>query len=403
MNPVTAYLNAIRSAAPSGAAGAAIVARASAAVAARITSREGDLGRELTDAETEAELKALGDPADIVRRFAEKPSRAPRSHEMIDRYIAAVERHLPGKTAKDIVAELREALFAKVEGREAELGRALDRDEVAAILKSFGSPMLAASRYSSRAYLIGPTVYPYFWPAQRIVIGALAALIIVVGLIRAIVTDDPWRVVGYAFAGAWQAAWIGFAVTTVVFIALERTGASLKYEETWNPRQLPRESGVKPKSLFESLFSLAWDAVFIAWWIGAVHVSGLVQTNVQDQVSLHFSEAWAGVHLPILALSIFSALTHLADVFRPAWSRLRGAAAVLSCAGALAVCGVLARSGQLIVVEGPSPKFAEVQQMVDMVCRISLAGVALGCAIGLIVEAWRLVRSLRTPAAPAMA
>ena len=58
--------------------------------------------------------------------------------DMIARYLAAVERRLPDDAAKDIIAELREAIDSRVEAKEAELGRAAGDDEIAAVLKDFG-------------------------------------------------------------------------------------------------------------------------------------------------------------------------------------------------------------------------------------------------------------------------
>ena len=55
--------------------------------------------------------------------------------DLVERYLASVERRLPKASAKDITAELREALLAKVEAREVELGRTLTTDEAAEVIK----------------------------------------------------------------------------------------------------------------------------------------------------------------------------------------------------------------------------------------------------------------------------
>ncbi len=105
----------------------------------------------------------------------------------MDRYVAAVGRRLPPKTAADIMAEMREALTGKLEAQEASLGRPASRDEAAEMLKSFGSPMVVAARYSGREFLIGPELYPYFWPVARIVVGIVAAIAIVGMLVAGVV------------------------------------------------------------------------------------------------------------------------------------------------------------------------------------------------------------------------
>jgi hypothetical protein len=55
--------------------------------------------------------------------------------ELLDRYLQAVRKHLPGKRQEDILAELRANLEAQLEDEEAELGRPLTRQEAEAWLK----------------------------------------------------------------------------------------------------------------------------------------------------------------------------------------------------------------------------------------------------------------------------
>jgi len=99
--------------------------------------------------------------------------------DLVERYLATVERRLPETTAKDIVAELREALEATLDAKAAELGRCPSTDEVADVLKAFGAPAVVAARYEGRMHLIGPVLYPWFWPAQRAAIGITVAIFVV--------------------------------------------------------------------------------------------------------------------------------------------------------------------------------------------------------------------------------
>ena len=82
--------------------------------------------------------------------------------DLIERYVGAVRRHLPKSANPDIVSELTDNLRSQAEEREAELGRALNEDEQAALLKPHGHPWLMASRYMPQQHLIGPALYPYY-------------------------------------------------------------------------------------------------------------------------------------------------------------------------------------------------------------------------------------------------
>src|SRR5215475_15228174 len=82
--------------------------------------------------------------------------------ELLDRYLQAVRFWLPKAQQDDIIAELSEDLQSQIDDKEEELGRCLDKEEVSAILKRCGSPILVASRYRPQTYLIGPALFPIY-------------------------------------------------------------------------------------------------------------------------------------------------------------------------------------------------------------------------------------------------
>ena len=83
--------------------------------------------------------------------------------DMIERYLAAIARELPPAKRADVIEELRDLLLSRVEAREAALGRKLDKAELQALLRDFGHPLIVASRYRERQWLVGPEVFPFFW------------------------------------------------------------------------------------------------------------------------------------------------------------------------------------------------------------------------------------------------
>jgi hypothetical protein len=317
--------------------------------------------------------------------------------DLMDRYLAAVERRLPKEQSKDIVAELREAISAKVEAKEEALGRPAGAEDVAAILKEFGHPVVVASRYSGRDYLIGPNLYPWFWDAQRVGVGLVFALVMVITAVKALKSERAMAMVIGGVGGAIEAAIWMFGVITVVFIVMERTKADVRIARGWNPKALPQDHIRKPKALFDTLFALAFDAIFILWWIKVVDFPNDVPGR-GNSMEMHFAEGWAQMHTPILVLALLTAAVHVSDIIHPAWSRLRSAMSILGHLGGLAVLWVLIRSGPLVSVTAAaeeSQRALELAGSINAVFGYSLAIVGLFWAIGMGVEVWRQVKAAR--------
>ena len=399
MNPVIRYVKEVERSL-SGARRIQTSAKIYKALSIRVDALEEKLGREPTDAEMEALLAEFGAPAEVAARYSEMV--APM-HDLVERYLAAVERRLPEKQAKDITAELGEALTGKIEAKEAALGHTASADDVAGILKEFGHPVVVASRYSGRDYLIGPQLYPWFWDAQRVGVGLVFAIVIVIAAVRALGSDRAMSVVIRGVGGALEAAIWMFGVITVVFIVIERTSTDVRIAKGWNPKRLPQDNIRTPKPLFDSLFALAFDAIFILWWVKVVDFPNDVPGR-GNSMELHFSQAWDQVHTPVLVLALLTAAVHLADVVHPAWSRLRAVVSILGHVGGLAVLWVLFRAGPLVSVTGAAEegeRSAQLAATVNTLFYPVLFFVGLAWAIGMGVEIWRLVQSIKPKTAPA--
>jgi hypothetical protein len=327
---------------------------------------------------------------------------AKKTADLIDRYIAAVEHRLPAKGAKDIVAELRAAIGDKIEALEAGRGRTANKDEVAAIIKSFGSPMLAAARYTGAQHLIGPDVYPYYWPVVRIVVGIVAAVAIVGFIVQGVVSDDPLYILR-GLGAAWTGSLFAFGIVTAIFVAMDRAGAGARIEAAWTPHQLPANTREKPKGRLETLFALAWQAVFIAWWIGVFPLPNMMPP-AEPGITVHFdAAAWSLAYAPVLVLSVAQAVLFAADLIHPAWSRVRAIASIALNLGGLGVVWMLAQAqtqyGQLIIIQGnagsSASRVSALNDTFGVVSQVTLYGLAIGFAIAVAIESWRLMRSLQ--------
>jgi hypothetical protein len=87
--------------------------------------------------------------------------------DLLDNYLAAIRWNLPrGANPDDVIAELRDVIANRIEEREDRLDRALRRDEVSALLRDFGHPLVVAARYGPQQSLIGPELFPFYWFAR---------------------------------------------------------------------------------------------------------------------------------------------------------------------------------------------------------------------------------------------
>ena len=66
--------------------------------------------------------------------------------DLVNEYLRAVAALLPKAQRDDIVAELRDTILTRIEEREADLGRPLTDDEIEAVLREVGHPVVVAAR-----------------------------------------------------------------------------------------------------------------------------------------------------------------------------------------------------------------------------------------------------------------
>ena len=84
------------------------------------------------------------------------------NQELLDQYIHSVKMLLPPDKMDDIAAEIRSNLQSLVEDPAMQVGRDLSLEEMSAILKQHGHPVIVASRYRDQPGrgLISPELFP---------------------------------------------------------------------------------------------------------------------------------------------------------------------------------------------------------------------------------------------------
>ncbi|RUO69568.1 HAAS signaling domain-containing protein [Idiomarina ramblicola] len=92
--------------------------------------------------------------------------------DMVERYIAAVQRELPEKKRDDIGRELQANILDQIEALEAQLGSVSDA-EVAELLKTMGHPRTVAFQFCPPTPLVTAQLMPLYLHTLYMVLGVL--------------------------------------------------------------------------------------------------------------------------------------------------------------------------------------------------------------------------------------
>jgi hypothetical protein len=238
--------------------------------------------------------------------------------DLIEEYLRAVAALLPKGQRDDIVAELRDTILTRKEEREAGLGRPLNPDEIEALLREIGHPVVVAARYGEGPqHVVGPMLYPYW-------LFAVKAVLLIQAILAGIVfvfTSAAFGDVGYGFVRAVAVGVSGaltlIGIATAVAWLIERYRIRIDYLDNWRVKDLHpftvaaegwgnafegwdrrpggspgrrpagpasgpspfgvRRSGIGPSRPWPAargIGLMAWSAVLLLWWIGWLHILG---------------------------------------------------------------------------------------------------------------------------------
>jgi hypothetical protein len=310
--------------------------------------------------------------------------------DLIERYLHAVRGHLPA-AQQDAAAELEDDLRSRVDDRERELGRRLTDDEVAAILKSLGRPMVFAARYHRHQPLIGAAMMPYYLLTLKV--GAGIGLL--VNVVVAAVLLALGKPVGESLKGIFmfpfttlpiQVGWI-----TVVFAVIDRYVTVGPLNDSWDPRSLPPvRAGQRRPSRIGVVGDIVGVGIALAWWMGAFNFPFLVVGPLA--AFLEPGPGWTRAYVPVAALMVAAIGGHAVALIRPEW---RMPARLAGHLLALTGVAVLWLSGDLIAptTEVPPAELARVVEIVQWCARGSLGLVAAITLFELGRDVWKLRRS----------
>jgi hypothetical protein len=323
--------------------------------------------------------------------------------DLIDRYLAAIARQLPAKQAADIRAELGDVLMSRVEDQEARLGRPLVRAEVEALLIDFGNPLTVAGRYRKVQHLIGPEVFPYWWAAIKIMLAILAGIYLVLLIIGAVVDTTPLEWKRHVPSIVPVAIYL-FGLITLGAAAFERFG-KVQMLQKWKPSQLPPAVG-KRRTPFELGFEIAWNVVFLAWWLGAFRFHDLLLPPYPAFLDVSLAPVWLHWKWAIVAYGAAEIAADIYALARPNALAANLAILAVRYAFGMALLGAILQAGHWLTVNAPTlPEhaLAIVRANFDkgMGVGITVTIIAMGARVAL--ETWRFWRARQLLGAPGLA
>jgi len=326
--------------------------------------------------------------------------------KLIERYLQAIAMWLPRKQKDDILAELSEAIHARIEGRETELGRALNKDEVAAVLREYGPPVVVAGRYLPQRQLIGPAFFPVYAFVLKLVV--LWILVPVFALIVGpIMITTSTHHVGATVAAIWtlgMAAVFATGIITIVFAVIERYDQSVLYR--WSPSALPLAP--RKKSPAAEAFTLRCTGVFEV--VGGILVSvawayfcWYRMAFDLNHVHVALTPVWRTMFVPIMLLLLAGIPVGWITARDPSRTRLRSGLRLMRDAFTVGVAGILLLAGDLLRVSGTgisAADLAQANQWTNMGVRITMGCIVIGSFIDGVAELRRLRVHPRTSATP---
>jgi len=324
---------------------------------------------------------------------------------LIGRYVFAVGEELPRRLRDDVTRELRTLVEDKLDDRARTLGKAADVALATYVLQEIGEPGEVARRYDpSPQYLVGPRFYPAFVKVLRIAVVGLAILLLLTNVLthalspEATATLLTFATLGRLVRAYFQTGIMLFGEAVIVLAILERTTLGQKFSPSgeWDPRELAEVPeaeedriafvGVAVDVCLAVLFGMVLN--FLPEWVGFITIHGKSQTtfvSVRD----------VGIHLPILAINVWLALSiglRLALLSRRRWTP--------STRWAQVALGVFASGIFMAVAATSSPQAPPGLPALDPLLRVigSLLYVApFAVLIGPLLNAVKLLRDAWAP------
>ncbi|HEX7696316.1 MAG TPA: hypothetical protein VF394_02920 [Candidatus Acidoferrum sp.] len=332
--------------------------------------------------------------------------------DLLRRYLQAVGTYLPKSQQDDILKELGENLRSQMEDKEAELGRPLNEDEVAAILKKHGHPMFVAAHYRQTRHLIGSTLFPVYWFVMKIILGIVGFGYSVSALVLIAQGKGILEVLGtiFSYAGAVLPT---FGWVTIIFAVLDIGNnkfhllekATRESNDKFDPRTLPAlrpasdSPDSKPIPRHKTAVELFFSVAFLLWWIRVSPIRKLAlfmalgPVGLADKIPFQLGPVWETVYWPVILLTLVAVVQQIAILIHPDRIKFYRAMRVISSGGSVIVLYLLSRADGIFMLTpgvADAAKFAETLRIVNITLHYTMFFTAIMTA----VECFKQIRLL---------
>jgi hypothetical protein len=309
--------------------------------------------------------------------------------DWVERYIAAVKFWLPGHLREDVGAELAEDIRCEIDEAEMAKGRPLTEDEVSAILKARGNPMLVAAQYQPHRHLIGPELFPLYVFVLKIV-----AVICIVPPVLAVVARVIFGNETPDFGGApVNSLLVAFAIVTIVFAVIEHKGIDIAKKTDFNPKKLRpvADPGRIPRA--DSVGEIVGPLIGIGFFAAGY----LSQTTYYfPRASITVAPEWIVFWQVIVALAFVEMALAAINLFKPYWSGPRVVAWLVLNLAKTAAFYWLFQSHIVRAITGVPPQIVEqFQRMSDLTAQYAAPFFGLVALILIATAFWRLTLTFR--------
>lgn len=233
--------------------------------------------------------------------------------ELVNRYIAAVQRELPQAKQQEIGRELNANIMDQIDALTEQQGKLGDED-IADLLIKMGHPRQVAHQFSPLQPLIDTTLMPLYKNTLFMVLGILF-LLKVVGMTAAWLSSVDMGFIGYLHglaSGFIESACFAFTAITLAFAFMPVNSAKASCKQSkWRPELLPK---AEPSWQYIDLSDIFTDLatyvflLLVVWYPLWIAPETLPQNATLLSDSARLILQWAS---PVIVLGLLNSLWQL--------------------------------------------------------------------------------------------
>jgi hypothetical protein len=350
--------------------------------------------------------------------------------QYFDRYVWWLRLLLPREQRDDIIRELTEEYRSQIGEREAALGRPLTGAEHADIIAGFGHPLRMAARYRQPQHLIGPLLFPFYWPVLAVVIG-IVVIVRAIAATALVAAGASIASIGGELQHLFRSELAVFTWVTIWFAVFDRALAGSAALDSWRPdrsnpgsaavagvgpgidyvlqrtgRDIARSvesvaavtgARVRSRSGPPTLAGFVCTVIFSAWWLLALRVPWLMFVGGAAQ-SLAWGPDIARIY-PVLVVAQLAMLGRqtvrlVSRSPRPVLQALRGVSVVTT---GIIIYFLFTLDHQWVIWRDGAAAAAGSAQLVALVNVVFTLAFATGAVINVLGAVKRVMQRPREP------